>query len=77
MRSWKGPELERAAKVRLHERFRIHFGTRLGLANAKFALKDLPLIKSQDLKKHSLKRCSKEEMPDAYETSLKPKKDSW
>jgi len=32
--SWKGPELERVSKVRLVERFRINFGTRLGLANA-------------------------------------------
>jgi len=39
MRSWKGPELERAAKVHLLERFRINFGTRLGLANAKLALR--------------------------------------
>jgi len=32
--SWKGPELERVSKVRLFERFRVNFGTRLGLANA-------------------------------------------
>jgi len=36
MSSWKGPELERAAKVRLAERARVNFGIRLGLANAKF-----------------------------------------
>jgi len=34
--SWKGPELERVSKVRLIERFRANFGTRLGLANAIF-----------------------------------------
>jgi len=36
MSSWKGPELERALKVCLLERFRINFGTRWGLANAVF-----------------------------------------
>jgi len=50
--SWKGPELERAAKVHLLERFRVNFGTRLGLENAKFRFKrKLPLIKPQDLKR--------------------------
>jgi hypothetical protein len=34
--SWKGPELERVSKVRLVERFRVNFGTRLGLANVIF-----------------------------------------
>jgi len=39
MSSWKGPELERVSKVRLVESFRVNFGTRSGLANAKFFLK--------------------------------------
>jgi hypothetical protein len=34
--SWKAPELERVSKVRLVQRFRVNFGTRLGLANAIF-----------------------------------------